>query len=69
MAQEIGHASNAAAYVREKRQQRKPVMGFGHRVYRVEDPRARHLREGLKRCHVKWVNRNGLTFYKRWLLR
>ena len=24
-------------------------MGFGHRVYRAEDPRARHLREGVKR--------------------
>jgi len=25
------------------------VMGFGHRVYRTEDPRARHMREGVKR--------------------
>ena len=23
-------------------------MGFGHRVYRAEDPRARHLRDGVK---------------------
>jgi citrate synthase len=23
-------------------------MGFGHRVYRTEDPRARHLREGVR---------------------
>ena len=24
-------------------------MGFGHRVYRVEDPRARHMRAGVER--------------------
>jgi citrate synthase len=48
MAQEIGNASNAAAYVKAKRQQREAVMGFGHRVYRVEDPRARHLRDGVE---------------------
>ena len=61
MAQEIGHASNAAAYVRDKRQQRKPVMGFGHRVYRVEDPRARHLRDGVEAlsremCQPQWFD-------------
>lgn len=40
----VGHPENAAAYVRERRSARLPVMGFGHRVYRVEDPRVRHLR-------------------------
>ena len=49
MAQEIGEASKAAAYVKALRKDRKPVMGFGHRVYRAEDPRARHMREGVKR--------------------
>ena len=24
-------------------------MGFGHRVYRAEDPRARHMRDGVAR--------------------
>ena len=24
-------------------------MGFGHRVYRTEDPRARHMRDGVER--------------------
>ena len=46
MAQEIGDPANAAAYVADKRKRREPVMGFGHRVYRTEDPRARHLRDG-----------------------
>ncbi len=47
MAQEVGDAANAADYVRSKRRLREAVMGFGHRVYRAEDPRARHMREGV----------------------
>ena len=49
MAREIGDPSKAADYVKAKRKAREPVMGFGHRVYRAEDPRARHMREGVKR--------------------
>ena len=49
MAREIGEPSKAADYVRAKRRAREPIMGFGHRVYRAEDPRARHMREGVKR--------------------
>ncbi|OGA67756.1 MAG: citrate (Si)-synthase [Betaproteobacteria bacterium RIFCSPLOWO2_12_FULL_65_14] len=49
MAQEIGEAANVAEYVRRKRANREPVMGFGHRVYRAEDPRARHMRAGVEK--------------------
>ena len=49
MAQEIGEAANAAEYVRRKRANKEPVMGFGHRVYRAEDPRARHMRAGVEK--------------------
>ena len=49
MAQEIGDPAKAAEYVRRTRGNREAVMGFGHRVYRAEDPRARHMREGVKR--------------------
>jgi len=49
MAQEIGDPKNAAEYVRRKRANREPVMGFGHRVYRAEDPRARHMRAGVEK--------------------
>ncbi|RLT38098.1 MAG: citrate (Si)-synthase [Chloroflexi bacterium] len=49
MAQEIGESERAAAYVKQLRDDRQPVMGFGHRVYRVEDPRARHMRAGVER--------------------
>jgi citrate synthase len=49
MAQEIGDASRAAQYVKDKRAAGEPVMGFGHRVYRAEDPRARHMRAGVEK--------------------
>jgi citrate synthase len=49
MAQEIGDPSRAAEYVRAKRANKEPVMGFGHRVYRAEDPRARHMRAGVEK--------------------
>jgi len=44
MAREIGHPACAAAYVAARRAAGEPVMGFGHRVYKVEDPRAIALR-------------------------
>jgi citrate synthase len=49
MAQEIGDPARAADYVREKRKAGEPVTGFGHRVYRAEDPRARHMRAGVEK--------------------
>jgi citrate synthase len=49
MAQEIGEPANAAAYVKAKRANREAVMGFGHRVYKAEDPRARHMRAGVQK--------------------
>lgn len=44
MIQEIGEASKAEEYVRKLLRQGQKIMGFGHRVYRTEDPRARILR-------------------------
>lgn len=49
MVTEIGSPDNAAAYVKAKRSNREAVTGFGHRVYRAEDPRARHMREGVRK--------------------
>ena len=53
MAEAIGDAANAPAYVKGKRAAGEPITGFGHRVYRVEDPRARHMREGVKRLSME----------------
>ena len=49
MAVEIGAPDRAADYVKAKRRAKEPVTGFGHRVYRAEDPRARHMRAGVER--------------------
>ncbi|MCC5988001.1 MAG: citrate (Si)-synthase [Pararhodobacter sp.] len=49
MVEEIGAPENAAAYVKAKRAAREAVTGFGHRVYRTEDPRARHMKAGVER--------------------
>ena len=53
MAQAIGEPERAADYVKQLRANREPVMGFGHRVYRAEDPRARHLREDVKQLSIE----------------
>ncbi|MCI5110484.1 MAG: citrate synthase [Marivita sp.] len=49
MVKEIGTPDKAAEYVKTKRANREAVTGFGHRVYRAEDPRARHMREGVRK--------------------
>ena len=59
MSIEIGNPENAEEYARRKLDNRERIMGFGHRVYRAEDPRARHLRErsqalGEKRGDPRW---------------
>jgi citrate synthase len=53
MAREIGDPGDAKAYVKAKRANREAIMGFGHRVYRAEDPRARHLRDGVERLSIE----------------
>jgi 2-methylcitrate synthase len=41
---EIQTAERAEPWIREALAQKRKIMGFGHRVYRTEDPRAAHLR-------------------------
>jgi citrate synthase len=59
MTNEIGRPERAQEYIREKLANHERIMGFGHRVYRAEDPRARHMREkakslGEKMGHEEW---------------
>jgi hypothetical protein len=42
--EEIGDPERAIDYVKEKIEAGEKVMGFGHRVYKTEDPRAHELR-------------------------
>jgi citrate synthase len=48
MLQTIGDPARVEAYVTEILQAHKKISGFGHRVYRTEDPRATHLRRMSK---------------------
>ncbi|PKB65625.1 MAG: citrate (Si)-synthase [SAR202 cluster bacterium Io17-Chloro-G3] len=48
MAEDIAKPENAETYARNLLDGGGRVMGFGHRVYRAEDPRARHLRNRSK---------------------
>jgi citrate synthase len=44
MLDEVDRAGDAERYVKQKLDRGDRLMGFGHRVYRAEDPRARVLR-------------------------
>lgn len=45
MLQSIGTPENAERWLRDRLQKHDRIMGFGHRVYRTEDPRSRILKE------------------------
>ncbi len=45
MLEEIGSVDKVDAWVAEALAQKKKIMGIGHRVYKVLDPRAPHLKE------------------------
>jgi citrate synthase len=45
MLQEIGELDKVDAWVEERLARKEKIMGIGHRVYKVLDPRAPHLRK------------------------
>ncbi len=45
MLQEIGELENVDAYIEDCLVHKRKIMGIGHRVYKVLDPRAPHLRK------------------------
>jgi len=50
---EIGDASRAEAVLRRKIEAGKKLMGFGHRVYKVRDPRADVLAHAAERMFTR----------------
>ncbi len=57
--QQIGSAEKVDAFLKDAFAQKKKIMGFGHAVYKTEDPRATHLRRlsqkmGQKTGNPKW---------------
>jgi len=60
MLEEIGTEDKVEGYVNDQLAQKKKIMGIGHRVYKVLDPRAPHLREMAIRLtnelgDAKWI--------------
>ena len=58
---EIGTVENVEPWVKNAFANKQKIMGFGHRVYRTEDPRATHLREmsrqlGQRTGETKWYD-------------
>jgi len=49
MLREIGRPDRAKAYVEDRLRNKQRLMGFGHRVYKVKDPRATVLQTLCKR--------------------
>jgi citrate synthase len=54
MLDDIGTVERVQEWVDAKLAKKERIMGFGHRVYKVEDPRARHLR-----AHAEVLRDNG----------
>jgi citrate synthase len=57
---EIGAPENVDAYIDDALAQKKKIMGIGHRVYKVLDPRAPHLKRmaqvlAAKVGDAKWI--------------
>jgi citrate synthase len=53
---EIGDAARAEAILRRKIEGGEKLMGFGHRVYKVRDPRADVLAEAAERMYTRAVD-------------
>ena len=60
MIEEVEKSGDAAAYVKKLLDNGERLMGFGHRVYRAEDPRARVLRRTAKELGApRYAGRRG----------
>src|SRR6267378_4061043 len=55
MLDEVKRTGDAAQWVEEALAQGKRIMGFGHRVYRAEDPRSRILKRTAKELGSPYV--------------
>jgi citrate synthase len=56
---EIGDLDNVESFLKTALAEKRKIMGFGHAVYKTEDPRATHLRQfskemGERAGNMKW---------------
>lgn len=52
MIEEVERTGNAEKYVKDLLDRKERLMGFGHRIYRAEDPRARTLRRTARELNA-----------------
>ena len=56
---DIGEVENVEAWYRQARAEGRRIFGMGHRIYKAEDPRARHLRQAATELadvtESKWI--------------
>lgn len=53
MLKEIGSLDRVDAYIHDALQQKKKIMGIGHRIYKTLDPRAPHLKAMAQKLSAK----------------
>lgn len=61
MLEEVGSVDRVESYINEKLSNKEKIMGFGHRVYKNGDPRAKHLQKmsrelGQLTGNMKWYD-------------
>ncbi|WP_337886047.1 citrate synthase [Fischerella thermalis] len=56
MLEEIGSVENVRPYIEDRLQRKAKIMGFGHRVYKVKDPRATILQNLAEKLFAKFGN-------------
>jgi 2-methylcitrate synthase len=54
MLREIGTVERVRPYLQAKLDRKEPIMGFGHRVYKVKDPRAVVLQQLARKLFVQY---------------
>lgn len=64
MLQAIGTPENADAFIRKEMEEGRRIMGFGHRVYKVRDPRAALLSDAAERLADRTGDKHLLTLTK-----
>jgi citrate synthase len=61
MLEAIGDGDRVEGYIKDRLARKHKIMGFGHRVYKTEDPRATHLRQlsrdlGQRAGDTRWFD-------------
>lgn len=64
MMEEIGTPDNADFYIRREMGEGRRIMGFGHRIYKVRDPRAAHLTAAAEKMAAVTGDRHLLDLTK-----